>query len=419
MAACFGSVILGVLDPFSLLVRSIGLALLPAFNVAVRAVLSPMEHSHIAVIRSTGGALHTVLQALILDFRQAHFTQSVVLGILFLIILAASLRVTRLWCRAICPLGALLGACSRFSILGLHKEDSACNRCNRCLLHCQGGDDPVGGVPWHKSECHLCMNCVAACPDHALSFRFLRPAFDRSREVSSPDLTRRKTMTGLAAGIAAVPLMRANVGLGKGRHDRLLRPPGALEEADFLSRCIRCGECMKVCPNNAIQPTLTEAGLEGLWTPTLVPRIGYCEPSCVLCSEVCPTGAIWQITPREKGWVVGVSAESAHPHRDCVLRSRPLPALGRGHRVHCVRGVVPGFSQGHLRGRSRRGGFRWRSKATEAAASGSQPVRWLRRVRIRVPIAGSPGRVRHQHWRKSLALEPDSAQPELTKETHR
>jgi len=315
VAACFGSMILGVLDPFSLLVRSIGLALLPAFNVATRAVLSPMEHSHIAAVRSSGGALHTAFQAVVLDFRQAHFTQSVVLGILFLVILAASLRVTRLWCRAICPLGALLGACSRFSILGLHKEDSACNRCNRCLLHCQGGDDPVGGAPWHKSECHLCMNCVAACPDHALSFRFFRPAFDRSREVSSPDLSRRKTLTGLVAGVAAVPLMRANVGLAKGRHDRLLRPPGALDEPDFLARCIRCGECMKVCPNNSIQPTLTEAGLEGLWTPMLVPRIGYCEPSCVLCSEVCPTGAIWQITPREKGWVVGAGAPQSQPIR--------------------------------------------------------------------------------------------------------
>ncbi len=109
--------------------------------------------------------------------------------------------------------------------------------------------------------------------------------------------------------------MRANTGLGKSRHDRLLRPPGAVDESDFLSRCIRCGECMKVCPNNSLHPTLTEAGLEGLWTPTLVPRIGYCEPSCVLCSEVCPTGAIWQITPKDKGWVVGVGGKQNQPVR--------------------------------------------------------------------------------------------------------
>ena len=105
-----------------------------------------------------------------------------------------------------------------------------------------------------------------------------------------------------------VPLLRANTALGKSRDERLIRPPGALDETDFLSRCIRCGECMKVCPNNSLQPAFAEAGLEGIWTPTLTPRIGYCEPSCVLCSEVCPTGAIWKISPQEKGWVVGLDS---------------------------------------------------------------------------------------------------------------
>lgn len=305
IAACFGSMAIGWLDPFSLLVRSVGLSLLPAFNVAVRAILTPLEHSHIAFIHATGVSLHAFLQATLLDFRQTHFAQALFLGIFFLLILAASLRVTRLWCRAICPLGALLGAVSRFSILGLHKDPAACDKCNRCLVHCQGGDDPIGGVPWRKSECLMCMNCIGSCPHDSLQFRFFR----NEKEIASPDLGRRKTLTGLAAGAAIVPLMRANTGLGKGRHDRLLRPPGTLDESEFLSRCIRCGECMKVCPNNSLHPTLDQAGLAGLWTPALVPRIGYCEPSCVLCSEVCPTGAIWQLTPREKGWVVGTSQD--------------------------------------------------------------------------------------------------------------
>lgn len=312
VAAMFGSMAIGALDPFSLLVRSIGLALLPAFNFAARALLVPMEQSHIGAIRTTGESLHTVLQATVLDFRQAHFAQSLVLGVLFLVILWASMRVTRFWCRAICPLGALLGAISRWSILGLDKDASSCDKCNRCLLNCQGGDDPIGGVPWHKSECLMCMNCADSCPHGALRFRFFRMP---ENEVSTPDLGRRRTLTGLAVGVAAVPLMRANTGLGKSRNERLLRPPGAVDESDFLSRCIRCGDCMKVCPNNSLHPTLTEAGLEGLWTPALVPRIGYCEPSCVLCSEVCPTGAIWQITPKEKGWVVGIGGQQNQPVR--------------------------------------------------------------------------------------------------------
>jgi len=307
VAAFFGSMAIGWLDPFSLLVRSVGLAILPGFNFAVRAVLTPLEHSHVGAIKVTGETLHSILQATVLDFRQTHFAQGLVLGILFVVILAASLRITRLWCRSICPLGALLGAVSRWSVLGLHKDPAACDKCNRCLLHCQGGDDPIGGVPWRKSECLMCMNCVGSCPHGSLQFKLFR----NEPEVATPDIGRRRTITGLAAGAAVVPLMRANTGLGKGRHDRLLRPPGALDEAEFLSRCIRCGECMKVCPNNSLHPTLDEAGLEGLWSPTLVPRIGYCEPSCVLCSEVCPTGAIWQITPKEKGWVVGVGGSGA------------------------------------------------------------------------------------------------------------
>jgi polyferredoxin len=311
VAASFGSMVIGTLDPFSLLVRSIGLALLPAINFGTRALLLPLEHSHIHAIKMFGTMASTALQRTVLDLRQAHFNQGIVLGLLLVVILWASMRITRFWCRSICPLGALLGVVSRWSVLGLHKDASSCDKCGRCLLNCQGGDDPIGGAPWRKSECLMCMNCIGACPHESLEFRF----FPKEHEIASPDLGRRRTFTGLAAGVAAVPILRANTGLGKSRHERLIRPPGSVDEPDFLSRCIRCGECMKVCPNNSLQPTLAEAGIEGLWTPTLVPKIGYCEPSCVLCSEVCPTGAIWQINPKEKGWVAGGATQKSQPVR--------------------------------------------------------------------------------------------------------
>ena len=86
----------------------------------------------------------------------------------------------------------------------------------------------------------------------------------------------------------------------KAYSEKVIRPPGAVEERAFLERCIRCAECMKVCPNNALHPAFFEAGIEGLWTPILIPRIGYCEFSCVLCGQVCPTGAIQKITEKQK-----------------------------------------------------------------------------------------------------------------------
>ena len=307
VAALCGAGLVGWFDPFSLLVRSMGLSVLPAVNYASNSMLNALEHSDVGLLQATGTALHAVFAATILNFKQPHFRQGVYLGLIFLVLLAANAWVTRFWCRALCPLGALLGVASRWSVLGLHKDAAACDKCNLCLLHCQGGDDPIGAAPWHKAECLMCMNCVDACPHQGLEFRLFR----KEPEIAGANLPRRKMLAGLVAGLAAAPLLRANTALGKSRDERLIRPPGALEETDFLARCLRCGECMKVCPNNSLQPALAEGGLEGLWTPVLTPRIGYCEPSCVLCSEVCPTGAIWKLTPKEKGWVVGVGQGDA------------------------------------------------------------------------------------------------------------
>ncbi len=305
LAAVLGTGVVGWLDPFSLLVRSLGLSILPATNYALNAVLHAMEHSRFASVQMVGSGLHFIFGALLLGFKQPYFRQGVWLGIIFIFLLALNFRVTRFWCRALCPLGALLGIASRWSILGLVKSPEHCEDCNRCLLRCQGGDDPIGGVPWRQPECHLCLNCIDECPEHGLQFKF----FPTQKSIGV-NLQRRKVVTALAAGAVVVPLLRSTPGFAVERQERLLRPPGALDEEYFLSRCIRCGECMKVCPNNALQPALTEAGLEGIWTPVLVPRIGYCESSCVLCSQVCPTGAIWEITAKEKGWEARVAGDA-------------------------------------------------------------------------------------------------------------
>jgi formate hydrogenlyase subunit 6/NADH:ubiquinone oxidoreductase subunit I len=87
---------------------------------------------------------------------------------------------------------------------------------------------------------------------------------------------------------------------GRAFHPALIRPPGSLPEPEFLSKCIRCGECMKVCPTNAIHPAWMEGGLEGLWSPVLKMNIGSCEYECTLCMQVCPTDAIVEMTVEEK-----------------------------------------------------------------------------------------------------------------------
>jgi polyferredoxin len=325
VAALFGTGLLELLDPISLTVRSLALSVLPGINYGLNAFLVVLDQSDVASLRFTADAVHFLLQDNVLSFRQPYFRQGFFLGLIFIAMLALNFRITRFWCRALCPLGALLGVASRWSILGLEKSPTQCEDCDRCLLHCQGGDDPVPGAPWRKAECHLCFNCVADCPESGIKFKFFPAA---STTVEGPNLARRKALTSAAAGVALLPILRSTAGLVVEREERLLRPPGTLEEKNFLERCIRCGECMKVCPNNALHPTFVQAGLEGIWTPVLVPRIGYCEPSCVLCTQVCPTGAIWEITAREKGWVPEKADTTAKPIRlgtAFVDRGRCLP----------------------------------------------------------------------------------------------
>jgi polyferredoxin len=298
--ALFGSVAGLLLDPLSFLVRSMSTAVLPAFNAAIRAGLDtaygwPLGPGQ-AVVNGAGVALN----ATILSFKQPHFHQAFLIGTLFVFVLVLNSRVTRFWCRAICPLGALLGVCSRWSLVQMRKHEEKCDECRRCLLHCQGGDDPIPGAAWRKAECHLCLNCLNDCPTGGIRFVWSTSPSPAVQTRETPELKRRALFTTMAAGVAMVPLVRSGPGVRTPAGTFLIRPPGSLDEPHFLDRCIRCGDCMKVCPNNALHPATLEGGVESLWTPVLVPRIGYCEPNCVLCSQVCPTGAIWEITVAEK-----------------------------------------------------------------------------------------------------------------------
>jgi ferredoxin len=281
-------------------------SVMPAVNTSLRAALDTAYGWPLGPARVLVDGVSLVLNATILSFKPPHFHQALFIGGLLGLVVALNLRVTRFFCRALCPLGALLGVCSRWSLVQLRKHEDRCDDCRRCLLHCQGGDDPIPGAPWRKAECHLCMNCVGDCPTHGISFAWSTAADKTAREV--PQLQRRAVLTSLIGGAGLLAFARSGPGLKAAADPALIRPPGSLDEAHFLERCIRCGDCMKVCPTNALHPALLEGGVEGIWSPVLVPRIGYCEPNCVLCSQVCPTGAIWELTVLEK---VGRPAQPA------------------------------------------------------------------------------------------------------------
>ncbi|MFO1427488.1 MAG: 4Fe-4S binding protein [Steroidobacteraceae bacterium] len=73
-----------------------------------------------------------------------------------------------------------------------------------------------------------------------------------------------------------------------------LRPPGALDEPDFpRPSCIKCGQCVQVCPVEAIKLADLVDGL-GVGVPCIEPRSQACDFSCdaAQCVLACPTGAL-------------------------------------------------------------------------------------------------------------------------------
>jgi len=297
ITSIFSSVQTGLIDPIPFLVRSLSVSVLPAMSYALGNGLDYLYNTDVGFLKTASDAGYYVFGSNILSYVPRFFHFGWVIGVIFVVVMLLNRFITRFWCRGICPLGAFFGLISRFAIFGMVKDDSKCDDCNLCKLHCQGACDPQGGAQWRQAECHLCFNCEAVCPNDVIKFRFF-PGLEGIK--LNPDLKRRRVLASVAAGAAALPVMRASTGYEKRPNEFLIRPPGSVAEDEFLARCIRCGECMKVCPTNSIQPTMLEAGPEGIWTPMLVMRVGPCEHTCVLCSEVCPTGAIWKITEAEK-----------------------------------------------------------------------------------------------------------------------
>ena len=71
-----------------------------------------------------------------------------------------------------------------------------------------------------------------------------------------------------------------------------LRPPGAIAEKDFLALCIKCGQCLQVCPFHAIELADIATGY-GEGTPYIDANVRACYAcNAVPCVLACPSGAL-------------------------------------------------------------------------------------------------------------------------------
>ncbi|EES89807.1 ferredoxin-type protein NapG [Helicobacter canadensis] len=128
----------------------------------------------------------------------------------------------------------------------------------------------------------------------------------------------------------------------------ILRPPGALEEKEFLKHCIKCGLCVEACPFDTLKLASAGSG-KPIGTPYFIPREIPCE-MCpdIPCVAICPTKAlepklvqsdgIWEINKARMGVAI-VDKEHcvAYWGIQCDACYRACPLMGEAIKLELKR----------------------------------------------------------------------------------
>ncbi|MFQ5952195.1 MAG: 4Fe-4S dicluster domain-containing protein [Candidatus Omnitrophota bacterium] len=335
LIALAGVQVAWILDPMVIMARFVSLNLIPTVTLF-------LDKFFAMLIRDFGlyGPVFDLYQALkssFLGVRVYYFASSPIIFLFFVLVISTALIMPRFWCRAVCPLGAVYTLTARFAVL--RRVVKKCRHCPVCISACRTGailDD----TSYVKGECILCMDCVYGCPQNATKFSWPGAKEPKEKEEKSGGISRKDFVFLILSSIFLLGFKWRKI-LRKGETiGNVIRPPAALKEKDFLDRCIRCGNCMKVCPTNGLQPVMLQAGLEAIWTPHLVPEIGQCEYYCTLCGNVCPTGAITKVTPKQKLSVKLGIAKVDRPiciawedKQECLVCEEHCPVAGKAIKV--------------------------------------------------------------------------------------
>ena len=226
--AALANLTLLVLDPLSLLTRTVTTSVLPGFVY----VVDTLERAGMAWGPTVGlvGWVEEHFRGSVLPTIQPRYEQAVGLFLLLLVLILLNAVADRFWCRYLCPLGALLGLVSKVQLLRPVMHD-ACGACGACATACRLDAIEVGGggassgeaakdvitsppTQVVSSECTMCLDCLVACPrEDGVTLGPARPG-----PWADYDPGRREAVLAVGAGLATAVL------LGAGRRSRRQAP---------------------------------------------------------------------------------------------------------------------------------------------------------------------------------------------------
>lgn len=283
---------------------------------------------------------------------------AIIAGVTLLVVGVLAWIGGRTYCNTVCPVGTVLSFFSRFSLLRPVIDADKCRNCRACEHKCKASCINIDNHEIDYSRCVDCFNCLDSCRFGALKYRMAwnsktceaavqgnaassakavasdegkhnagRRAFISSSVIAATAIALEAQEKKVDGGYAAVTAKKAP------ERTNPIVPFGAVSLRHFHQHCTRCQLCVSQCPNDVLRPSTS---LDRLMLPEMSYENGWCRPECTKCSEVCPAGAILEITPEEK---TAIHVGTASVDLDLCVVNRDNVHCGNCAR-HCPAGAI-------------------------------------------------------------------------------
>ena len=269
---------------------------------------------------------------------------AIIAGVTLLVVGVLAWIGGRTYCNTLCPVGTVLSFFSRFSLLRPVIDADKCRDCHACEHKCKASCINIDNHKIDYSRCVDCFNCLDSCKFGALKYRTAwnrkacgasgtaqdnagRRAFISSSVIAATAIALKAQEKKVDGGYAAVTAKKAP------ERTNPIVPFGAVSLRHFHQHCTGCQLCVSQCPNDVLSPSTS---LERLMQPEMSYENGWCRPECTKCSEVCPAGAILEITPEEK---TAIHVGTASVDLDLCVVNRDNVNCGNCAR-HCPAGAI-------------------------------------------------------------------------------
>ncbi len=211
--------------------------------------------------------------------------------IMALAILALVFFKNRFFCTNICPVGAVLGLISKFSLNKIYIKKDSCVSCGLCAKSCPSGCIDFKEKTVDNETCIKCFRCLKECKKDALSYGAAPVKFNPKR---------RDFIWAASALIILGGAVKGGMEISKNfirKIKDIILPPGAKDINRMANTCLNCNLCIQNCPNKIL-----------VRANNTFPAVhidynkgeGHCKFDCIECSKACPSGAIAKISLDEK-----------------------------------------------------------------------------------------------------------------------